>query len=293
MTNSRKLLQQAAFIQRNSKQFLKYFCAFLAYIFFSEIFLVNYGFVDVCQKLAESHRGLVDELKKIEERAGSGYSERTLGVYDFSLKNRYSKLFMTASKFRQIELVYGALCESKAHQQFEHIKVPSLKVPQFSLYSKIPTDSVLLYIFSLIGTKNRIAVELEGGHFQSSYHASANFLFYPLWRQIVVIYNSFSGYTEGTKFYQNLEQTYKRERKHLTDQVYPKVTLIYKHLDIENVEFVLYNDAHVIGEIDVLFIFLDGMDFWIWTRYACHFLLFIVFYYCILEYLLLGPGFLL
>ncbi|GJQ08332.1 hypothetical protein GpartN1_g123.t1 [Galdieria partita] len=265
MTNSQKLLQQAAFVQRNSKQFFKYFFAFLVYIICSEIFLVNYDFVDVCQKLADSHQGLVTELNKIQKLVESGSSERMLGSYDFKLEKQSSKLFLLSSKFRQTELVYGGLCESKAHQQFERIKLTSLKTFDFSVYSSISMDSALMYIFSIIGTKNRIAVELEGGHFKSVYHASAHFLLYPSWSQIVVIYSSFSGYTEGTTFYQTLEQTYKRGRKLDSYQQYPTVTLIHKHLDIENVEQALYN-AGVTGQIDVLCIFLDGMDFWIWTR---------------------------
>ncbi|EME25790.1 uncharacterized protein Gasu_65500 [Galdieria sulphuraria] len=251
MTNSQKLLQQAAFVQRNSKQFLKYFCAFLVYIFFSEIFLVNYGFVDVCHELAVSHQSLVAELNRIQKQVESGYKERALGIFDFKLEKQNSKLFLLSSKFRQTELAYSGLCESKASQQFEKIKFPFLKIFHFSQYSTVATDSALLYIFSIIGTKNRVAVELEGGHFQSAYHASAHFLLYPLWSQIVVIYSSFSGYTEGAKFYQTLEQTYKREKKHDLHQQYPTVTLIYKHLDIENVEQALSN-ARVIGEIDYL-----------------------------------------
>eukprot|EP00871_Galdieria_phlegrea_P001795 jgi/Galph1/2616/GphlegSOOS_G1281.1 len=263
MGRSAKVSQKAVFLQRQSKQFLKYFGAFCIYVLISELFLINFGFVDVCKELSDSHKSILHHLKKIKYDSERTRPHLTKGDYDSKLAQWQQKLHFAGSKFRQIEWSYGNICRSD--RTVKHLAT-AMKSPfeeiEFATFSPLTIDGVMLYIFSVIGTKSRILVEIEGSAFQQHLLA-ANFFAYTTWKHIYIIYDSWHMYAEGTTFYQSLNQSLRKKRTQEPVET-PSLTLLHKHLDIHNVDSIL-SQLSAVGEIDILGIFYNEMDFWIWT----------------------------
>lgn len=118
----------------------------------------------------------------------------------------------------------------------------------FKQYSQNLEDGILLYIFNLIGTHNKICVEMCASNGRQC--NSANLIINHGWQGFL-----FDGdaklIDEGKKFY---------EMHPNTDTLPPK--LIHAWITAENVNSLLANNR-IEGEIELLSLDLDGVDFWI------------------------------
>jgi hypothetical protein len=120
----------------------------------------------------------------------------------------------------------------------------------FKCYSQNSEDGILLYIFSIIGTTNKVAVEICAGNGIEC--NSANLVVNHGWWALL-----FDGSAEnisvGTEFFRTNLRSFIRAP-----------WLVEAWITRDNVNDLIQNN-YVSGEIDLLTIDLDGNDYWIWN----------------------------
>jgi len=129
------------------------------------------------------------------------------------------------------------------------IALPAISDTGFKVFSQTDEDGILLFIFSVIGSTNKQCVEICAG--DGIECNAANLIVNHGWNGLL-----FDGNAElvqrGTAHYRNHKATF----------VYPP-KLVCAWIQKSNVnELIRQNEVE--GEIDLLSIDLDGMDYWIW-----------------------------
>jgi hypothetical protein len=120
---------------------------------------------------------------------------------------------------------------------------------EFRCFSQNGEDGILLYIFSLIGTTNRKCVEMCAG--DGIECNTANLIVNHGWVGLLVD-GIASNVRRGRAFYSRCRDTF----------VWPP-RLVRQWITAENVNQILL-DSGFCGEIDLLSLDLDGVDYWIW-----------------------------
>jgi len=128
--------------------------------------------------------------------------------------------------------------------------LPSIWDVGFRVFSQNDEDGILLYIFSLLGTTNRLFVEIgtQDGRECNCANLAINFGWHGLFADA-----DHTAVTAGKKFY----SWYNRD----TGLYPPK--FICSMVSPENVN-PLIRDAGFEGDIDLLSIDIDGNDYWVW-----------------------------
>jgi len=131
-----------------------------------------------------------------------------------------------------------------------------LPLPQveFSNFSQSGEDGILHYIFSLIGTRDRRAVELCAG--AGSECNSANLIVHHGWHALLVD-GSERNVREGRAFFARQPAT------RVNGPVFA-----HAWVDRDSVNDLLERHGFS-GEIDLLSLDLDGVDYWIWEAIRC------------------------
>lgn len=128
-------------------------------------------------------------------------------------------------------------------------KLPSLRDVGFKVYSQADEDGILLYIFSLIGTTNRKCVEISAG--DGTECNTANLIINHRWTGLL-----FDGNLDlvrrGQRFF----------RKHPATYPYPP-KLVCAWVTRDNVNSLIRENGFE-GEIDLLSLDVDGVDYWLW-----------------------------
>jgi hypothetical protein len=138
--------------------------------------------------------------------------------------------------------MYQALAKSGA-------ALPGLKEVGFKAFSQTDEDGMLLYIFSIIGVANKTCVEVcAGAGIECN---TANLLINHGWHGLLVDGNE-ANVRHGQLFYQRNPFTY----------VYPPA-FVHSWITRDKINQLLSNNGFE-GEIDLLSIDLDGVDYWIW-----------------------------
>jgi hypothetical protein len=127
--------------------------------------------------------------------------------------------------------------------------LPLLSDVGFKTFSQTDEDGILLYIFAAIGTTNKKSVEICAGNGIEC--NTANLIINHGWHGLLVDGNATS-VKQGENFYRNHPQTY----------VYPP-KFVHSWITRDNVNRVI-KDSGFEGEIDLLSIDMDGVDYWIW-----------------------------
>jgi hypothetical protein len=127
--------------------------------------------------------------------------------------------------------------------------LPSFREVGFKVFSQTDEDGVLLFIFSLIGVTNRKCVEICAGNGIEC--NTANLILNHYWTGLM-----FDGDSEQVKHGQEFY------RSHPAVLVYPPR---FQHAWItrDNVNSLVKENGYE-GEIDLLSLDLDGVDYWIW-----------------------------
>lgn len=119
----------------------------------------------------------------------------------------------------------------------------------WSVHSQHEEDGILLYIFALIGTTNKHCVELCAGNGIEC--NSANLIVHHKWTGLLVDADERNVAT-GRAFYAS----------HHNTRVWPP-TFVQQWVTRGNVNQILSANGFV-GEIDLLSIDVDGVDYWLW-----------------------------
>jgi hypothetical protein len=134
------------------------------------------------------------------------------------------------------------------------VKLPSLREIGFRSYSQNSEDGILLYIFALIGMTNRTVVEVcAGDGIQCN---ATNLIINHQW-QGLLFDGSVPNINKGRRFY----------AKHPDTSSRPPV-LVDAWITPDNINGLIEkNGFH--GEIDLLSLDMDGMDYWVLRAIEC------------------------
>lgn len=172
-------------------------------------------------------------------------SHTRMGLNKACTPDKYSP----ACKSMQIALIlhYQSLVKQKK-------ELPYLNDTGFRIFSQNDEDGILLFLFSVIGTQNKIFIEIGTGDGLEC--NCANLAINLGWHGIFIDGNE-NAVSVGKKFYEN----------HPDTRIFPplfKVALVNR----ENINKII-SDAEFKGEVDFLSIDIDGMDYWIWEAIDC------------------------
>ncbi len=142
----------------------------------------------------------------------------------------------------QLKLMYRNLLESGR-------VLPKLNEVGFKAFSQTDEDGILLYIFSIIGTVNKKSVEVCAG--RGIECNTANLIINHGWHGLLV---------EGDETLVNMGQRFYRTNPHT--YIFPP-KYVHAWITRENINDVLADNGFK-GEIDLMSIDLDGVDYWIW-----------------------------
>jgi hypothetical protein len=127
--------------------------------------------------------------------------------------------------------------------------LPSFGDVEFRAFSQNGEDGILLYIFSLIGTTNKVCVEIcAADGIQCN---SANLILNHGWTGLLVDGDE-EAIKRGKRFYSDHPDTFSFP---------PKFARAW--VDRETVNALISRHG-IAGEIDLLSIDLDGVDYWVW-----------------------------
>jgi hypothetical protein len=142
----------------------------------------------------------------------------------------------------QLQMTYRALADSGN-------ALPDLGQVGFKVSSQTDEDGILLYIFAIIGTTNKLSVEICAGNGIEC--NTANLIVHRGWHGLLVDGNK-NRIRLGRAFYRHNPST----------SVCPPV-LVQAWVTRDNVNDLISRNGFG-GEIDLLSIDMDGMDYWIW-----------------------------
>ncbi len=157
-----------------------------------------------------------------------------------SLKSNKEIQILLSMKYK--ELIYKSSC------------LPTFDEVEFRCFSQNGEDGILLYIFSLIGTTNKQVVEICAG--DGIECNAANLIINHGWTGLLFDGNE-KLVEQGKDFYSRCKDTY----------VWPP-TLVSAWITAENVNQLIL-DNEVKGDIDLLSLDMDGIDYWIWKAIEC------------------------
>lgn len=134
------------------------------------------------------------------------------------------------------------------------VPMPALQDTGFKVHSQTDEDGILLYIFSVLGSGTRRAVEICSG--DGIECNTANLILNHGWQALLVDGDE-KQITRGRDYYRTNPNTY----------VYPPV---FQHAWVtrDNVNS-LIRDAGFAGDVDLLSIDMDSTDYWIWEAIDC------------------------
>jgi hypothetical protein len=154
---------------------------------------------------------------------------------------------MLARRFASIEAVQQKiLLQQLAARSGEKLDLPSLG---FAAYSQTDEDGLLLAVFAALGMGQRLCVEICAGTGQES--NSANLLLHHGWHGLLVDGDEKLVAT-GRRFFARHPNTF----------AFPPI-YVHSWVTRENVNE-LVSGAGFTGEVDLLSLDMDGMDYWIW-----------------------------
>jgi hypothetical protein len=127
--------------------------------------------------------------------------------------------------------------------------LPSLQDVEFRVHSQNGEDGILLYLFSLLGSPTKKAVEICAGSGKEC--NAANLIINHGWRALLVDGDT-ANIAEGEEFYERGQNTF----------WFPPY-LVQRWVTTDNVNDLVQAYGFE-GEIDLFSLDLDGIDYWIW-----------------------------
>jgi hypothetical protein len=132
--------------------------------------------------------------------------------------------------------------------------LPSFADAEFRCFSQTGEDGILLYVFALIGTTTRTCAELCAGNGIEC--NTANLIVNHGWRGLLFDGNV-NNVEFGRRFYAACPETWLRPP-----------TFVQAWITAENINDLIRSNGFE-GEIDLLSLDLDGVDYWIWKAIDC------------------------
>lgn len=136
----------------------------------------------------------------------------------------------------------------------ERRPLPTFDEVGFRCHSQCEEDGILLYLFSLLGSTSKVAVELGAGCGRECNTTN------------LIVNHGWHGFLfDGDPA--NVETGRRFFSQHRDTWIWPP-KFIHAWITAENVNQVLLQ-AGISGEIDLLSLDIDGMDYWVWKALGC------------------------
>lgn len=204
-------------------------------------------------------------MKTYLKRAIRKWVSKIVGTEDLPLLLENLKLMSESfDPLNARRLLNELASTSQGVQQLLHYTYRQLqaqrKLPEqisdagFRCFSQNDEDGLILYIFSLVGTTNKRVVEICAG--DGIECNASNLIINHGWSGLLFDGNE-QNIAAGNRFY-----------SHCRDTCLHPPTLAHAWITAENVN-TLIADYKFNGDIDLLSLDLDGMDYWIWKALTC------------------------
>jgi hypothetical protein len=174
---------------------------------------------------------------------------------EYTVRSGHDKLFQLEDRLQCIDRETQVLLSLKYQELLHnHCPLPNISDIQFRSHSQNQEDGALLYIFSLVGTTNKKVLELCAGNgFECN---AANLIINHHWWGLL-----FDGDEDqieaGKKYYADNRDT-----------AWTQPNLAHAWVTAENVNNLIRGWGFD-GEIDLLSLDMDGIDYWIWKAIDC------------------------
>ena len=182
-------------------------------------------------------------IERIPSRAGE--------FPDHSGQDATSRIGEIAAVDKGLQILLSLKYKELLHHK---LPLPSFEEVGFRVFSQNDEDGILLYIFSLIGTVNKKAVEICAG--DGIECNTANLTINHGWTALLFDGNE-ATIRRGQDFYQCCKDTF----------LFPP-RIIHAWIEAENVNTLISGHGFE-GEIDLLSLDIDGVDYWIWKAIDC------------------------
>jgi hypothetical protein len=190
---------------------------------------------------------MIKTVKRFLNRARGYLSQPVLEAIDSENKRRRQDDTGTVLSEQVLANQYQILMQLK-------LALPNIMDSGYRIFSESDEDGILHYIFSLAQTTNKKLVDIGAGGPKGS--NTANLLLNHGWTGLLIEGD------ENTAI--KTEQFYK---KHPATRNYPP-KMVSKLVTSENINKILIDSCYA-GEIDLLCIDIDGIDYWIWKAIDC------------------------
>src|ERR1700730_5817867 len=136
----------------------------------------------------------------------------------------------------------------------DDVPLPGIEEIGFRVFSENDEDGILLFIFSIIGVTNKKVIDLGAASISNS--NTANLIVNHGWVGMLIDGND-ETLKSSKEFYYYCPDT----------RNFPP-TLVHAWITAENVNTII-SEHGFFGEIDLLSIDMDGVDYWIWKAVNC------------------------
>lgn len=211
------------------------------------------------QRIRSTLAGIIGDLPGLTElRQQVGDVQRQLvglqqrfDASHFDYNNRRRILNETTATSQAIQLLLHQKYRELLHN---HLPLPELTDTEFRCFSQNGEDGILLYIFSILGTTNKRVVEISAG--EGIECNSANLIINHGWYGLLFDGDQ-QNISRGKDFYAKCQDTF----------IAPP-TQVATWVTGENVNSLIADNGFS-GDIDLLSLDIDGMDYWIWRAIRC------------------------
>jgi len=170
-------------------------------------------------------------------------------------KNRdKEKLIMSPLSLPSSGAVQSLLSFHYRNLLTKNMPFPKIRDVGFRVHSQVDEDGIILFLFSVIGTRNKIFIEIGTGNGVECNCANLAINFG--WHGLFIDGNE-KNVAAGVKFYGS----------HPDTNIFPP-KFLSAMVTRDNINKIISN-AGFCGEIDFLSIDIDGMDYWIWEAIKC------------------------
>lgn len=180
-------------------------------------------------------------LKKITYKVLSHF----LWIKPYNLHKRLDEIGAAAA-IGQLQLA-----QTYRNMVQQGLKLPAFGDTEFRVFSENGEDGLLVFLFAVIGTTNKISVEICGG--DGITNCTAN----------LIVYHGWQGYLfEGNPARVAIARDFYRQHQ-LTRQ--SMVTIAQEWISPSTINDTLTKHG-LSGEVDLLSLDMDSLDYWVWEQ---------------------------
>lgn len=134
---------------------------------------------------------------------------------------------------------------------------------EFGLVSRYPTDGILLYVFAVLGARDKMVIEMDGASGSGIFRGSACFTLLHGWNA-VLLYQKWSGFNTAHQYYEDSSPggAFLWRKLNFPDSV----VIVAEENELRGAANETIARNGVGGSVDLLYLLLDGYDLHTWKN---------------------------